>query len=113
MIIYKVKVSLEEVGQSYETFAAAFEAFYNATKELVARGTSWQILETACWIEYKDMPIYFYDARDIACAWKILVNGKIAQPTTDERTEKFIRIGLDTSRSLENVRAALAHLAQV
>ena len=85
---------MENVGGEFETFAKAFRAFYDAINKLIAEGTTWQVLETTCWIEYTGTTINFHEARDIACLWKILVDGKLAA-SADDITEKQIRALLD------------------
>lgn len=71
----------------HAAFGEAFKAFFEAVKAMLRGGTSWQVLETACYIEgvfeAEDKtlrsPLYFYDARDFAYDRGLLVNngGKV------------------------------------
>lgn len=70
--------NLEEIG-CFSTFKEAFMAIYHAIKKEPV--LSVQLLETAAWIMADGQnahPIYFYDAKDLACEMGILVNGKLA-----------------------------------
>lgn len=63
-----------EKEQRFRTFNEAFTAFYNGIHELLERGTTYQELETACWIAYEGYidgqacraAFGWYDVRDFA-----------------------------------------------
>ena len=77
--MYELTYALQKVG-SFKTFEEAFVALYRRLKkDLEGPGMSYQLLETAIWIESpKSMgPIMFYDARDSACRRGLLVNGEL------------------------------------
>lgn len=94
------------IPPEHPTFEAAFVAFFDEVKAMVIRGTSWQVLETACWIEgifesevngkIARGPLYFYDAKDFAHDVGILVetDGKavIADPLPSVPLEKVIDV---------------------
>lgn len=63
-----------------KTFKEAFTHMFNwVNEQLKGGGLSYQVLETAIWIETPGgSPIFFYDARDLACEQGILVDGKLA-----------------------------------
>ena len=75
------RLHVMENGAVYPTFEEAFVAFFRAIVEMVSRGTSYQALETFCWIEGTfeidgksvSAPLYYYDARDFAYDAGILV----------------------------------------
>lgn len=69
--MYTVAMYLKDIG-SYPTFYEAFKAFYEAVKASIKEGTSYQALETACWIEHNNEPLYLYQARDLAYKLGIL-----------------------------------------
>ncbi len=52
-----------------ETFNDAFRDMYRYVKGLLDAGQlNYQVLETAIWIDTPTgIPLFFYDARDIAC----------------------------------------------
>lgn len=95
-----------DIPPEHPTFEAAFVAFFNEVKAMVMRGTSWQVLETACWIEgifesevtgeICRAPLYFYDARDFAYDVGILAasDGKavIADPLPSVPLEKVANV---------------------
>ncbi len=66
----------------HSTFVEAFVAFFKAVTELIDQGTSYQVLETFCWIEgifdfdgkIAKMPLHFNDARDFAYDVGILID---------------------------------------
>ena len=76
-------VSTMEGDQPIEcpSFKEAFTHMYNwVNKQLASGGMSYQVLETAIWIETTGgSPIFFYDARDLACEQGILKNGKLVK----------------------------------
>lgn len=61
------------------TFKDAFTAMFNWINDALDNGgLSYQVLETAIWIETTGgTPIFFYDARDLAIEQGILKNGKL------------------------------------
>jgi len=48
--MYKLVIAMEDVG-TFKTFPEAFREFFKKVREMIATGTSYQILETTCWIE--------------------------------------------------------------
>jgi len=77
--MYELTYALSRVG-TYNTFAEAFIALYHKLKaDMEGPGMSFQLLETAVWIEEPDVvgPTMFYEARDRACHMGILVNGEL------------------------------------
>lgn len=79
--MFRVVVAFEDVGQ-FDDFVSAFRLFYEKVKEMVRAGSSWQVLETMCFIVYvgKDhrIPMGFYDARDFAYSIGLLAgNGEL------------------------------------
>lgn len=77
--MYKLTYALSKVG-NYETFEEAFVELYNRLmKDMEGPGMSWQLLETAIWIEEPDLigPTMFYEARDKACKMGLLKDGQL------------------------------------
>ena len=76
---WKAIYNLEEIG-CFNTFKEAFTAIYYAVKKESV--VTWQLLETALWI-IADLPeanpIYFYEARDLACEMGILKDGQLVK----------------------------------
>lgn len=62
------------VGNPHKTFEDAFRQFYAEVKKMLAEGTSWQVLETMCFIMYEFTEgrtefytmMGFYDCKDLA-----------------------------------------------
>lgn len=86
--MFKVVIALEDGGE-HETFPDAFAEFFHKTRELVVKGTTRQILETACWISYTsdgdedsgEIPLLFYDVAVLAHKVGILTpDGKLVDP---------------------------------
>lgn len=74
---WKAVYNLKEIG-CFDTFKAAFTAIYYAIRN--EANLTYQLLETAVWIKADTLiahPIYFYDAKDLACEMGILVNGEL------------------------------------
>lgn len=75
--MYKAVFELKELG-TFNNLASAFKVIYDAIDK--AKELTWQILETAIWIEVMDSnpPIIysFYEARDMMCKLGHLVNGR-------------------------------------
>ncbi len=74
---WKAIYNLEEIG-CFDTFKEAFTAIYNAIKKEPT--LSVQLLETTIWIIADGInanPIFFYDAKDLACEMGILIDGKL------------------------------------
>lgn len=72
--------SMEQGDKPVEcsSFKEAFTVMFNwVTNHLNGEGLSYQVLETAIWIEIDGQPLYFYDARDRAIDEGILVDGKL------------------------------------
>jgi len=91
IIMYTLTWGLVKTGR-YKTFEAAFIDLYDRLKAALDDedvGMSYQMLETAIWIEADvlQLPIMFYDARDIACTSGLLVDGEIPQSKRDEFQE--------------------------
>lgn len=89
--MFNVTVALEARG-TYPTFAEAFIKFFKDIKAMLDKGTSYQVLETACWIEMETtendgpmrMIMNFYDARDLAYDLGLLVgNGQLVEPAPE------------------------------
>jgi len=77
---FKVVVALEDNG-SFESFGEAFKVLFEKVMKLVAESTSFQVLETACWIEYAGTKMYFYDTRDLAYRVGVLKGkGELVDP---------------------------------
>jgi len=75
--MFKLTHNMEEIGD-YDTFDEAFIEMYHRVKRDIEEGTSWQLLETACWIEAKTGELMmFYEARDAACISGLLIDGKL------------------------------------
>lgn len=75
--MFKLTHNLIEVGE-YDTFDEAFIEMYHRVKKDVEQGTSWLLIETACWIEAATGELMmFYEARDAACRSGLLVDGKL------------------------------------
>jgi len=74
---WKVTFAMKEIG-CFDTFKDAFVALYCAIKK--ESSLTYQLLETATWIISdvpQAVPIYFYDARDMAYNMGILKDGKL------------------------------------
>ena len=92
--MYKLVVEMKDVG-TFETFSEAFREFFKKIKEITSSGmgTSWQVLETMCWIErhYDETYnivryLYFYEARDLAYRIGLMKEMKIQENVgVDER----------------------------
>ena len=72
----------------FHTYVKAFANFFPRVTAMLSRGTSYQMLETACWIEgnfgARRYPLAFYDARDLAYDLGILVgDGELQDPAPD------------------------------
>ncbi|MDD5146119.1 MAG: hypothetical protein PHF44_04735 [Candidatus Pacebacteria bacterium] len=75
--MFKVTIEGKEVGD-FDTFIEAFKTFFDKVKEIIDRGTPWQMLETACWIECNGKnPIGFYAVKNLAYAIGLLKDGKL------------------------------------
>ena len=72
--MFKAVFAMKEIGV-FDIFHEAFKAIYDAIKNSTEPLT-WQVLETAVWIENNGSPITFYDARDIMCDQGYLVDGE-------------------------------------
>jgi hypothetical protein len=73
--IYNLKILIEDVS-----FKQAFKAIYDEIQKEIEEGQLTYQSLTCCWIKDKnsDLPIMFYDARDIACKKGYLIDGKWA-----------------------------------
>jgi hypothetical protein len=75
--MFKLTYLMEEIGE-YATFDAAFRTLYQLLVADMKKGISWQVVETAIWIQRENSsPIYFYDARDMARRSGLLKEGKL------------------------------------
>ena len=77
--IFKVVIQMEDKG-SYLSFKEALRVFLSESDRIVKEGTSFQVLESMCWIEFNDDPktiMYFYALREMADELGILVDGKL------------------------------------
>ena len=88
--MFKVTIALKEVGE-FSNFPEAFAHFYKEIEKLVESGTSLQVLETACSINWdsdldpitgevgkiKHYVLDFYKARDLAYHLGLLRDGKL------------------------------------
>lgn len=63
--MYTVAIYLKDIGK-FPTFYEAFKAFYEALKAELKTGATWQAIETTCWIEHNNEPLYWYQSRDLA-----------------------------------------------
>jgi len=76
--MFELTYGLEKF-EPHKTFAEAFIELYKKLTVDLEKGTSWQMIETTIWIheEGKELPYFFYDARDMACDMELLIDGKI------------------------------------
>jgi len=96
--MFKVFVELKPVGE-FETFQEAFEDFFHKTKELVSRGTTEMILETACFIQYEfttdENPLttamHFSKAKSFAHEAGVLTESGELQDPPGEITESVVQ----------------------
>ncbi len=73
-------IALDQEPVKCNSFKEAFTAMFNwVQKHLNGEGLSYQVLETAIWIEINGRPLYFYDARDRAIDENILKDGKLIE----------------------------------
>ncbi|MES3004868.1 MAG: hypothetical protein V4690_01995 [Patescibacteria group bacterium] len=108
----------------HTSFEEALKSFFTAVMDMVEKGTSFQVLETGCWItgsfEMEDgkvhrAPLYFYDARDFAVREKVLVQNSrdkfMADPLPSIPAQKvyllFIEAGLTELLSLTRVETEI------
>ncbi len=86
--MYQVRVGEDQQGP-FEGFAEAFKVFFEGVIRMVEEGTSWQVLETYCWVEFTGeirggsirFPIMWYDARDLGYDLGLLQGeGKLVDP---------------------------------
>lgn len=76
---WKAVYNLEEIG-CFDTFEKAFTAIYHTIKK--EEVLTWQLLETTIWLisdKPTAAPIFFYEARDMACQMGILKDGKLTK----------------------------------
>jgi hypothetical protein len=85
--MYKLTYGMVMVFEA-PSFQEVFINLYDRLQEdLKQDNMSYQFLESTVWIEKDSSPMYFYDARDLACGLGILVNGKIP----NEIRERFCK----------------------
>ncbi|MBI2676858.1 MAG: hypothetical protein HYX21_02860 [Candidatus Yanofskybacteria bacterium] len=78
--MFEVVVAMETVGK-FPNFQEAFRVFFDKVKKLVGQGASLNVLGTTCWIEYSNILMYFYDARDLAYKVGVLKGrGELVDP---------------------------------
>lgn len=110
--MFKVMIEGKEVG-SFRSFVEAFRAMFDRVEEMITRGTSWQMLETTCWIE-KDgrYALGFYDARDLAYSMGLLKAGKLQDGAVDLPPEimETAFASLQTAAFLVDLKERLACL---
>ncbi len=109
-----------DIPPEHPTFEAAFAVFFERVKALVGEGASWQVIETACWIEgifeseitgkVSRAPLYFYDAKDFAYNVGILIESSdrhaiLANPLPSIPLEKVIDVY--TEASLQELSAVV------
>jgi hypothetical protein len=69
-----------EPDQEFDTFEDAYKAMYHwVNKRLDENGLSYQVLETAIWIETPNRVLYFHDANNIAHDIGLMKNGKLVE----------------------------------
>jgi len=75
--MFKLIYNLEETGE-FDTFEETFADLYKRLTDDIQTGMSWQLLETAIWIEAPSgEPMMFYEARDCACKTGLLIDGQL------------------------------------
>jgi hypothetical protein len=75
--MFGLTIEGKEVGK-FDTFVEAFSTMFHKVKEIIERGTSWQSLETACWIDCNGKDeLMFYDAKDLAYNIGLLKDGEL------------------------------------
>jgi len=74
--MYKVTIALKDVG-TRSNFADAFRLFWEEVMKMLKEGSSWQVLETACWIDNNGKVLHFYEARDLAYDLGVLRDGEL------------------------------------
>jgi hypothetical protein len=96
------KVHVEKPISDHPSFEEAFKVFFNETLATLIRGTTFQVLESFCWIEAVfefenqriEAPLLFCDAKDFAIDNELLVRigGKpaIADPMPQIPIEKVV-----------------------
>ena len=97
----------------HEKFADAFKAFYDGIQKLVEEGTTYQVVETLCWIECKEKggagnPLYLQDVINLGHQLGFLVNGEIVDPLP-EVSDEFI----NACATLVNLPRLIALVRQV
>ena len=90
--MFKVVVFLEDVGE-YRAFPEAFARLFRGIKDLLAEGTSYQILETTNCITRsvhgRIEAMDWYEARDIAFLTGVMKEGELVNPLPKVSEEKF------------------------
>ncbi|NJK93227.1 MAG: dihydroneopterin aldolase [Blastochloris sp.] len=88
--MFKLVYDLSPAGE-YDNLKDAIKAFVDKVKETLKIGGSWQLLETACWIEQPNhTPLYFYNARDYAIrqGWMTKSGGSLAELKLDPTNQQ-------------------------
>ncbi len=93
---FKVIVGLADVG-IYDTFVEAYKILHGKIKELLASGTSWQMLDTTNFIEFttgdgKKFPMDFYQARDFAYRIGLLAGEGELQDNATEPSDDAVEV---------------------
>lgn len=91
--MFQVVIGLEPVGKPHETFEEAFREFFSEIEKLLAEGTSFQTLETACYIEHvsEQTAMGFYDCRDLAYRIGLMYGeGKLADKPAIKLSEEEV-----------------------
>lgn len=106
---------MDEIG-TFTTFTEAFTTFFNAVRALVNKGTSYQMLDTSCWIE-RGRPsgvqsmlgcgaLDWYGSRDLAYSLGIMKDGKLIDPcpeVDDARAQRVFRYGTKLLREAQEL----------
>lgn len=91
--MFQAIVALQPVGDVCKTFPEAFKNFHTGVSDMIAGGTSRQVLETACFIRYVftaeerefQTQMDFYDCCDLASDIGLLSDdGKLQEGATRE-----------------------------
>lgn len=82
--MFELVYNMQRVGK-YKNFVSAFTELYKRLSSDLEKGTSWQLVETAIWIqEDGKTPMMFYEARDKACIIGLLIDGKLNEKMVEE-----------------------------
>lgn len=65
------------IEESHPSFESAFRSMYKHVKDLLPTGLTTQVLETAMWIEFHQVPTYWPDALGVAYEAGLMKDGKL------------------------------------